>query len=372
MRSKTLGLASLIVVILSSTSLADLRIGDFCRVKGQEENTLHGLGLIVGLNGTGGSDTATKRALAKLLENMRNPIAKDPRGNVKLDELKDVKNTALVFVTATVPAQGARQGDKLHCVVHSFGKVKSLKGGYLLMTPLVGPSPSSKARKIYALAQGRIRIETGQPETTGKIFRGCRLERSFRNEFVKNDKIILLLDKNHASFQRAYDVAQQINDIPDFINRRKRARSAPNYRETKIARAVDSIQVEVKIPPKYKSDPVLFVSAVLNERILLIGGRARVVINQSEGVVVIGERVRIDPVAITYKNINVQAGGGNGPNAGGATGPQFQTIDPNGNGAQLKTLVAALNALKVSPKDIIQILKSLKTQGALYGKLIIE
>lgn len=101
-----------------------LRIRDICRVKGQEENTLHGLGLVVGLKGTGDGEVPTTRALATMMGMMGNPVSQASGGALMLDELKNAKNVALVFVTATVPSEGARQGEMLDVVVNAISAQK--------------------------------------------------------------------------------------------------------------------------------------------------------------------------------------------------------------------------------------------------------
>ena len=125
-----LRLFNLILVILLSATPTDGRtlLKNICRVKGQEENTIQGMGLVIGLAGTGDGANflPTVRGLATMLERMNNPIGE--KGPL---ELKDAKNVALVMVTATVPAAGARQGDMIECTVSSIGSSKSLEKGVL-------------------------------------------------------------------------------------------------------------------------------------------------------------------------------------------------------------------------------------------------
>ncbi len=128
------------VSLLTSSSLAaGMKLGDMCRLKGQETNTLQGLGLVVGLRGTGDSDAApTARALARMMQLMGGPMAIDSSGQLKLDDVSDAKNVALVFVTATIPAAGAQPGDLLNVSVNAIN-AKSLEGGTLMLTPMLGP-----------------------------------------------------------------------------------------------------------------------------------------------------------------------------------------------------------------------------------------
>ncbi len=338
-----------------------------CRVKGQEENTLQGLGIVVGLKGTGdgGSSLPTLRFLAQAMQNLGNPL-----GKTGLVELKDAKNVAIVYVTATVPASGARQGDKLDCMVSSTGGAKSLAGGRLLSTPLVGPNP--KEPRVYALAEGPITLDSATLTTTGRVYRGCRMEEDLFNVFVQEGKFTLVLDRNHADFQIAAEVATTINTSklnPSYpvINAAAEppaAAAPPRPGGNLLARAVGPNNVEVTIPPDER-DPVEFISLVLGLTLLAPQTGPRVVVNERGGSIVIDGDVEIGPVVITHKNIVVEAGSGN-PTA------HFVPLDSNNEAPTLKSLVAALDALRVPTEDMIQILKDLERSGRLRAQLIIE
>ena len=183
---------------------------NICRFKGQEENTLQGLGIVVGLKGTGDGPSflPTMRSLAKIMAVMGEQLAKG------MVEIKDTKNVALVTVTATIPAAGARQGDKIDCVISSIGSAKSLSGGRLFLTPLIGPDENNP--RIYGFAEGPITLDDASITNTGRVFQGCRLEEDFFNVFIKDGKICLVLDKNHADFQVAQDVVELINGQLNF------------------------------------------------------------------------------------------------------------------------------------------------------------
>jgi flagellar P-ring protein precursor FlgI len=349
-----------LLCLLASCSLgvcnpcaAQTRLRDICRVKGQEENSLQGLGLVVGLKGTGDPDVKpTTRALARMLGLMGSPVTRTERGEELIQELKDARNVALVFVTATIPAAGGRQGDKINCQVNAIS-AKSLDGGYLMMTPLLGPRPGNP--RVYAFAQGPVYLEDAARPVSAKIHSGCRLEESFHNAFVENDAITLVLDKNHANFQTAQEIAELINNEPDF-----RYTSGGGF-AAGIATAKDQVNIQVQIPAKYRDDPVLFVSQVLNQRIYNPQNEARVVVNERAGTVIIGSDVEIGPVAVTHKNLTIEAG-------------PFFPLESSATTAttKLKALVDALNAIKATPQDIIDIIKGLERNGDLYGRLIIE
>ena len=333
-----------------------------CRVKGQEENVLHGQGLVVGLKGTGdgGSFLPTIRALATAMQLMGNPLGKT--GPL---ELKDAKNVALVSVTAIVPGAGARQGDKLDCVVSSIGAAKSLAGGRLFWTPLMGPHPQNG--RVYAVAEGGVTLENTNDVTTGKVHAGCRLEEDFFNPFTKDGKITLVLEKNHADFQVAQEVA-------DLINKHMSIQSSG----IPVAKALNAVNVELTIPLQYREDPVLFIAQVLNVPVMDPPTGARVVINERSGSIVISGDVEIGPVVVTHKNVvvetgaNANAGANAGANAVAGVG-QFVPLDPNQTDTpRLKALVESLNALRVPAADIIDIIKGLDRNGKLHAQLIIE
>ncbi len=327
---------------------------NICRVKGQEENTLQGLGLVVGLKGTGdgGNFLPTIRSLATAMQLMGSPIGKGGAA-----ELKDAKNVALVMVTVTVPAAGGRQGDLLDCTVSSIGGAKSLAGGTLMMTPLQGPHVNSD--RVYGFAQGPINLNDPKLPTSGRVFRGCRLEEDFFNAFTKDGKLTLVLNKNYSDFQVAQDVADLVNSQLSFQT------SSGN-----LARALNQLNIEVQVPAQYRSDPVSFVSQVLSLPIPEPQTEARVVINPRAGSIVIGGDVEIGAVVVTHKNMVIETADSTTPPPPGfvplETNPQPQST------AKLKALVSALNAVKVPTEDIIEIIKGLERDGKLRGVLVIE
>jgi flagellar P-ring protein FlgI len=341
------------MVLLASPAFGRTTLKSICRLKGQEENTLQGLGIVVGLKGTGDGSNflPALRSLEKAMKVMGEPLGAGPN---PLKELKDAKNVAMVMVTATIPAAGGRQGDKIDCTVSSIGSAKSLVGGRLFLMPLIGPDKNNP--RIYAFAEGPLTIDDTAVPTTGRIFEGCRLEEDFFNAFVKDGKITLVLDKNHAGFQVAQDVASLINNQLSVQNP-----SGPS------ARAINQVNIEVVIPPAYRQEPVQFVSEVLALPILEPQTVPRVVINERSGSIVIGGDVEIGPVVVTHKNIVVETGGG------AAGGSRFVPLDPNEPEApKLKALVEALGALHVPPADVIDIIKGLDKNGKLHAELLIE
>lgn len=344
-------LAGLVLAWMPSTPAqgrATLR--NICRVRGQEEVTLHGLGIVTGLNGTGDGSGAlpTIRSLATMMQLLGVPLGAEGAA-----ELKDAKNVALVIVTTTIPAGGARRGDRLDCKVSAIS-AKSLVGGRLFSTPLTGPVPQQNPA-VFALAEGDVSVQDQELATTGRVHRGCQLMEDFFNPFSEDESITLVVDRDYAGFQVAQEIADLIN-----------SRMAPQSSEERLAKAIDQVHVEVAVPPEYRDHLVQFVSEILALEMLEVATGPRVVIHERTGTIVIDGDVEIGPVLVTHKNIVVEAGGE-------VAGGQFVPVDSQSDdNPRLKALLAALEAVRVPPQDKIEILKALHRNGRLYAQLIIE
>ena len=362
-RPTTLALATTLAFFVAARPTnARTLLKNVCRVKGQEENILHGLGLVVGLKGTGdkGDYLPTMRALAQSMKLMGNPVTlgdpkgKDPTG---LLELKDTKNVALVMVEATVPSSGARRGDTLDCAVSAIS-AKSLAGGRLMFAALQGPSVTDP--QIYALANGRVQMDDPSVPTVGRIHAGCRMEQDLFNPYEKDGLITLVLDKDHADFETAAEIANLVN---------QRFQSHDTVSDTEgqyVAKAIDPMNILVAIPNVYRDDPVQFVAEVLSIPVYELRSEARVVVNEQTGTIVIGGDVEIGPVVVTHKNVVVEA-------TSPTEASRFVPVDPeHPESPKLKSLVEALDALHVPAVDVIAILKGIERNGKLHGKLIVQ
>jgi flagellar P-ring protein precursor FlgI len=332
----------------SPSLFAQTRVADICRVKGQEENQLVGLGLVTGLRGTGdgGSYLPTVRALATAMQFLGNPTAKPPL------ELKDAKNVALVIVTATVPKDGGREGDRIDVNVSSIGKASSLSGGWLFLTALQDSRPGSN--RVYAVADGKLKVEATSP-TTARVYEGARLIEDFINPFVKEGKITLVMHRSHADARVSHAVAEAINGVFGLDRQYSRNSYVP------YARAINPVNVEVTIPPQYRDDANNFLQQVLDLQVDEVKTEARVVINERTGAIVVTGDVQIGDAVVTHRNIVVETG---------LTKPgPFVSV---GDTTRLQALLSALNAVQVPTEDVIEIVKNLERSGKLRGKLIIE
>jgi flagellar P-ring protein precursor FlgI len=347
---RTLLVASLLlgVAMAAHPALARTKLRNICRVKGQEENVLRGLGLVVGLAGTGeAGDPATMRALARAMEIMGSPIPETTSTGSGLSELAKTKNVALVMVTARVPATGARRGDQVDCHISALSG-KSLAGGRLAFAALQGPN--TRDRRVYGLCEGAVILDDPEKPLVGRVHHGCQMEEDVFTPFEIEGHITLILDEHHANFQTATAIVDQI-------------RRTDSQYDQETVRAINAANIVVQIPKVYRNDPVTFVSEILEQDIYESDPEARVVINEKTGSIVISGDVEIGDVVVSHRNVVVEAG----------VPAQFTAIGTGDvNSAQLSALVQALDALKVPAVDVIEIIKGIERNGKLHGRLIIE
>ncbi|MBT0663946.1 flagellar basal body P-ring protein FlgI [Geobacter pelophilus] len=342
-----------------------IRIKDIAAFDGVRDNQLIGYGLVVGLNGTGdGNQTKFQvQSLVNMLEKMGVTIN---RADVT------VKNVAAVMVTATLPPF-AKQGSKIDALVSSMGDAKSIAGGTLLMTPLKGAD-----NQVYAVAQGGVITNSfsygGQAAsaqknhpTAGRISDGALVERELPNALA--DKSMLRLNLFKADFTTAARITASVND--KF--------------KAQVASSSDAGSIIVTIPPGYQGRTVEFVAEL--ERLEVRPDTvAKVVLNERTGTIVIGENVRISSIAVSHGNLTLLIRetpqvSQPGPLSGGETRTvprtEVKVKEETGGlaivreGASIGDVVRALNALGVTPRDLIGIMQAIKAAGALQAELSI-
>lgn len=366
-RSLTWCLLAVLATALATEARGETYLRNICRLKGQEENVLRGLGLVVGLNGTGeANDRSTMEAIARAMELLGSPVGSngllDPTA---ANELKKIKNASLVIVTASVPATGARRGEKLNCTVSAING-KSLAGGQLTFAALQGPNP--KDRTVYALCSGPINIENLEVPTVGHIHNGCQMEQDVWTPFYLEREgakyITLVLDRNHASFHTAASIAEKISEVYsgyyvyDAVPAENSLSKAPRF-----VQAIDATSIEVRVPGEYLDRPVQFAYEVLELQVSDEDAEARVVINHRTKTVVISGDVRIGDVIVVHNDLVVEAG----------TAVDFTALTQSGaTHPSLQRLVDQLSNLKVSEEDVIEIIQRINSAGKLHGKLIVE
>lgn len=352
--------------IIPAPVFAGARLKDIVAIEGVRDNMLVGYGLVVGLNGTGDS-LSNSPFTAKSLVGMLERLGINTRG----DSLK-TKNVAAVMVTATLPPF-ASQGSHIDVTVSTLGDAKNLQGGMLLVTPLMGADG-----QVYAVSQGPVAvggfsaqgnatsITKGVP-TSGRIANGAIIEREIT--FAMKDLPSLKLSLRNPDFTTAGRVAEAINK--EFGK--------------KIAVANDSSNITISLPEKKRADLVGLITKI--EQLEVTPDQvARVVIDEGSGVIVMGENVRINRVAIAQGNLTIrvtetpQVSQPNALSSGGTTQTVERTaIDVSEGrdnklaifsaGVSLQQLVQGLNALGIGPRDMITILQSIKAAGALQADI---
>lgn len=320
------------------------RVKDIAAVDGVRDNQLVGFGLVVGLDGTGDKSlSATDASIANMLTRLG--VSFDAR-NMK------PKNVASVMVTATLPPY-AQTGSRIDVTVSSLGDAKSLQGGVLVLTPLVGPDNT-----VYAVAQGSVSVggfETKSRKssqvkhlTVGRVPQGALVEREVPSTITDGEHIVLALHE------------------PDFTTAQRLVRALTLHFHEPVARALNGGTVRVRVPPRYRGDPVAFV-AELEDLPVEPDTIARVVINERTGTVVVGEHVRIYPVAIAHGDLTIKIQGDAGDEDSAGAGGEARVGSVSG--ASVRDIARALNSIGVLPQEIIAIFQSIKEAGALPAAL---
>ncbi len=342
------------------------RVKDFAAVKGVRENQVIGYGLVVGLNGTGdGIQTEfTAQSLARLLQKLGIGVAPN---------LIRVQNVAAVMVTSQLPPF-ARTGSKIDALVSSMGDAESLEGGTLLMTPLVGADG-----EVYGIAQGPISVggfsagggagssvQKNHP-TVGRIANGATVERELG-----------------WGIEGRRDFEMSLSS-PDFTTALRTANAINAHFGKPVARARDAGTLALSVPTEFANDIVTFLASVESVEVAP-DAIARVVLNERTGTVVMGANVRISKVAVSHGNLSVTISATNSvsqpaPFSDGQTvAVQNQDVTAVEEAAQLVVvdgpvtigeLVQGLNAVGVSPRDLIAILQAIKTAGAMSAELVL-
>ncbi len=341
------------------------RIKDLASVAGVRSNQLVGYGLVVGLNGTGDKGGFTSQTFKNMLAQfgITLPPGSSPQS----------KNIAAVSIHAELPPF-AKPGQLLDITVSSIGDAKSLRGGSLLMAPLKGADG-----QVYAIAQGNLvvgglgaegldgsRVTINVP-SVGRIPNGATVERTVPNGFALGDSLVLNLNN------------------PDFTTARRVAEGINNLLGPEVAEPLDSTSIRVRAP-RVASQRVTFLSVLENLEVEPAEEVAKVIINSRTGTIIIGQNVRVSPVAITHGGMTVsitealQVDQPEGFSRGETVITPRSGIEVDANsghmfefapGASLNDIVEAVNNVGAAPGDLMAILEALKQAGALKAELVV-
>ncbi len=349
---------------LAPATAATARIKDIVEIEGIRENQLVGYGLVVGLNGTGDSlnnSPFTRQSLQAMLERL---------GVNTRDQPMRTANVAAVMVTANLPAFAA-QGTRLDVSVAALGDAGSLQGGTLLVTPLLGADG-----EVYAIAQGSVTINGFKAEgdaatvisgvpTTGRISNGGLIEREIGFDLGAQRSLRLSLRN------------------PDLTTARRVALSINDFLGAAVATPENPATIRVHLPANFNGNIVDLLTDV-EQLIVETDQPARIVIDENSGIIVMGKDVRVSTVAVAQSNLTVTIAESPvvvqpNPLSLGVTAVEPRTdlrVDSTGSNLSvvresvtLQELVDGLNALGISPRDLIAILQAIKATGALQADI---
>ncbi len=325
----------LIFIVLAFTQIfGATRIKDIAIFRGARDNQLFGVGVVVGLNGSGDSGKVN----STLLSNM----ARTFNISIESTDLK-TRNSALVMVLADIPPF-YKEGMRLDVIVASIGDAKSLEGGFLVQTPLYGADGN-----VYAVAQGNVGLGgvdvkvsanlQNKYKVVGYIPNGAIVEKEIPFDFVDSNTVTILLRR--PDFTTAARVAQAINTIFD----------------RKIAKAIDASSIKTQVPSGFEDDVVTFLSLV-EEIEVSVDQPAKVVINEKTGTVVFGGNVKVLDFTLSYGIFNISVKNG-------------KVVSEGQTDATISSLVEALKSLGAKPQDIIAILQTMHNAGVLLADLVV-
>ena len=349
--------------LASVTAAQSVTVREIARLSTEGGYDLQGIGLVMGLPGTGdsGKELATARPLARVLELNGNPMP-------DLKQLEKSRSVALVMVTCRVPRGGARKNDQLDVTVSTLGSAQSLEGGQLFVASLLGPVPGSP---VFAMASGPVMLLDPTITTSARVAGGAQVVRDLVAP-SPDTHFRLVLEPHYRGYASASQIATAIND--NYFA----SSAAVGMR---VARAIDDREVLVVIPESERPDPTPFVADIMTTQLAteLLKLPARVICNVRSGTITFTGDVRISPVAVSTSGINISS----------TTPPLLPTPEnplvsqtewlgistedaSTTSGTRLQDLLDAFAQLQVPADDKIKIIQQIHKMGKLHGELVVE
>ena len=328
------------VVVLMLVSLlsfgALVRLKDIARFRGARDNQLFGVGVVIGLNGSGDSGTVPSTLISNMLKNFGISISNQ--------DLKS-KNAAIVIVTADIPPY-FKPGMRLDIQISSIGDAKSLANGVLLQTPLYGADGV-----VYAVSQGQISLGGAdikasinlQPRYTvvGTIPGGAIVEKEIPIQIVDAKSVSLLLSN------------------PDITTAARVSQAIDTKFGERISKAMDASTIKVTVPDVFFDDVITFLS-IIEEVEVIPDVVAKIVVNERTGTVVMGGGVRVEDFTVAYGGFYVTIRNG-----------KYTAGDNPGVDSSVENLVSALKSIGAKPQDIIGILQAMSQAGVQHAQIIV-
>ncbi|POZ93339.1 flagellar basal body P-ring protein FlgI [Petrotoga halophila] len=325
---KNLFLTFLFILIINICAFAGVRIKDISDFRGARDNQLFGIGLVTGLNGTGDSGDVPSEMINNMLANF----------NINLTSYVETENTALVMVFTDIPSF-YKEGMRLDVTVAAIGDSDSIENGVLMQTPLYGAD-----NKIYAVAQGNvltgganIRSSSNLQErykVVGYIPEGAIIEKEIPAQIINENTVTINLKQ------------------PDITTSARVANAINSTFSLKIAKSLDPSSIRIEVPKYFEEDIISFL-ALIEEIEITPDVKAKIVINEKTGTIVLGGDVEIADFTVSYGNFSVSVENGK----------------ISGKPATVSNLITALKTAGATPQDIIAIIQSAKAY--LYADLVV-
>ncbi|PNS00990.1 flagellar P-ring protein FlgI [Petrotoga mexicana DSM 14811] len=325
---KNLFVTFLLILIVNIYAFAGVRIKDISNFRGARDNQLFGIGLVTGLDGSGDSGDVPSEMINNMLANF----------NINLTSYVETENTALVMVFADIPSF-YKEGMRLDVTVAAIGDSDSIENGVLMQTPLYGAD-----NKVYAVAQGNvltgganIRSSSNLQDrykVVGYIPEGAIIEKEIPAQIVNENTVTINLKQ------------------PDITTSARVANAINSTFSLKIAKALDPSSIRIEVPKYFEEDIISFL-ALIEEIEITPDVKAKIVINEKTGTIVLGGDVEIADFTVSYGNFSVSVENGK----------------ISGKPATVSNLITALKTAGATPQDIIAIIQS--AQAYIYADLVV-
>ena len=349
-----------LIALIAIDAHAGKTLREISRVKGQGASVIHGIGIVVGLNGTGdsGTELVMARPLAEALKKLGNPVS--------IDDLANTKSAAIVMVSCTIPRDGAKTDDKFDITIAVLNSAQSIEGGVLMVSPLTGTRPGSN---VYAFAQGLIDIPDEDTPTMARIIRGAQMVRDINTTPSIAGSFDLIIDSNFAGWGPASTIASEINQQYLLTS---------NRLNKSIANPIDARTIRVVVPITEREHPASFFGDIMGTDIssALRKLPAKVLCDTRRGIIVITGDVQVSAAVITHKDLSITTTAPPLPNEFIPTTSEYASINTaaqsQSDSSSLDDLIAAFDQLDIPTIEQIHILEMLHRTGKLHARLIVD
>lgn len=347
-----------LLALATHDSHAGKTLRDISRVRGEGASVVQGLGLVVGLNGTGdsGSELMMARPLAEALKRLGNPVS--------IDDIASSKSAAIVMVTCQIPRAGAKTDDTFPVTVSVINSASSLKGGTLMISPMI----ATRGSTVYAFAQGSLTIPDDEMPTVARIAKGAQMVRDINTTPSIAGSFDLIIDNNFSGWGATSTIASEINQ--QYL-------LTANRLNQSVAESIDARTIRVRVPATESEHTASFFGDIMQTDIssALRKLPEKVICDTITGIIVITGDVQVSPAVITHKDLTITTTVAPPQGAPNDQVSEFAAIyasDSSPDLSRLDDLIAAFDQLDIPPSEQINILRMLHEAGNLHARLIID